>query len=76
MGLQASMVGLFSAQSCYLEMKGRPGTSPDDQAHEQGDTTIFITLPCKATGCVQPSCQKLDKQEEYCDSSDTIESRL
>jgi hypothetical protein len=76
MGLQASMVGLCSAQSCYLEMEGRPGASSDDQAHEQGDTTTFITLPRKATGRVQPSCQKLDKQEEYCDSGDTIESRF
>jgi hypothetical protein len=47
-----------------MEIKGCAGVSSDDQAHEQGDTTIFVTLPRKTTGRVQPSCQKLDEQEE------------
>jgi hypothetical protein len=61
---QASMAGLCSVQSSSMEIRGRSGVSSDDQAHEQGDTTTFVKLPRKATGRVQPSCQKLDKQEE------------
>jgi hypothetical protein len=60
----------------FMEIRGCAGVSSDDQAYEQGDTTTFVTLPRKATGRVQPSCQNLDKQEEYCDPGNTSEHRL
>jgi hypothetical protein len=67
---------LFSSVMLRGDGKVVQGASSDDQAHEQGNTIPFVTLPRKATGRVQPSCQKLDKQGAFCDSSDTMEDYL
>jgi hypothetical protein len=57
-----------------MEIECHSGASIDDQAHEQGDTTTFVTLP--AMGRVQPNCQKLDKQERILPLGDTTELHL